>query len=117
MTEGNRPTVRVDFRRVEAEPVLADQGLGGEGLIDLVAVNIRIGQVSRLEELFDGVVRTEAHHRRINPDQGGPRPLGQRGQPKFFHRAGRRQSHSRRPVINPRGVTSRDGPVRLKGRL
>ena len=61
MADGDSTTVNVDLLEGNTNFLHAEDGLAGEGLVDLVKVNIVLGQTGLFEYSWDGVSGADTH--------------------------------------------------------
>lgn len=77
VTQRNGASARVDLLMFEAEVIQAVDGHGSESLVDLVNVDVGLGQVEFAEKLGDGGCRADTHDARRHTGNGGAAELGQ----------------------------------------
>ena len=63
--QGNRAAVRVDLGRRQIKQALADKRLAGKGLVQFKDIDVFFRQPGCLEELADGIVRSQPHQLRV----------------------------------------------------
>ena len=79
MTQGNRTPARVHLSMVQAEVVQTVHSHRGKGLVDLVDVDVALGQVELVEQFGDGGCWADTHHPWRDTGDSGAAEFGQDG--------------------------------------
>ena len=83
MTQGNRTPARVHLSMVQAEVVQTVHSHRGKGLVDLVDVDVALGQVELVEQFGDGGCWADTHHPWRDTGNSGAAEFGQDGLVEF----------------------------------
>ena len=111
VADGNRATEDVDALGVEAEDLNVGQGNNGESLVDLVEVNVLLGQTSVLDGLGDGQGRGSGEALGLMGGIGPANDLGKGLDTELLKLALRDEDNSGSTVVDGRSVGGSDGAV------
>lgn len=115
VAERNSAALGVDLADIQAQLLDAEDALGGESLVDLVDIDIVLGQAGLLEGDGDGGGGTDAHEQRRHADDGGLDELAEDRLAEAQGGAALHEQHGGGAVADLRRVASVDASILCEG--
>lgn len=116
MTDGDGATIDVDLFGIKTQELDVGEGNDGEGLVDLVKVNVLVGQAGVLDSLGDGQGRRNGEALGLPLGVAPSENLGNGLNTEFLDLGLGHEDDGSGTVIDGGGVGSGDGAVRLERR-
>lgn len=117
MAESNGTALGIDLFVGDLELIGAPEALTGKGLVDLVDVDIVLGDAGEVEGLGDGLPGTLAHEQRLDADDGSGDVLADDGLAELLGGGSSHEEDGGGAVGDLGGITGVDAAVGGEGRL
>lgn len=116
VTERDGATLGVDLLKWDTQFFRTPDALGGEGLVDLVDVDVVLGDAGLLERHGDGLPRADTHEQGLDANHAGGNVLSDDLLAQALGSRTLHEQHGSRTVRDLGGVTGVDGAILGKGR-